>query len=47
MTAEIVDLGQYRKQKERGQDRAPQIRDDPPQQETRDSVALNQDDKTV
>jgi len=47
MLAEIVDLGQYRKQQERSQNQSSIVSDDPPQQETQDTGALNHDDETA
>ena len=47
MTAKIVDLGQYRKQKERSQNQSSIVSDDPPQQETQDTGTLNHDDETA
>ena len=47
MPAEIVDLGQYRKQRERSQNQSSIVSDDPPQQETQDTGTLNHDDETA
>ena len=47
MTAKIVDLGQYRKQKERSQNQFSIVSEDPPQQETQDTGTLNHDDETA
>jgi hypothetical protein len=47
MPAEIVDLGQYRKQKERSQNQSSIVSEDPPQQETQDTGTLNHDDETA
>ena len=47
MTAKIVDLGQFRKQKERSQNQSSIVSEDPPQQETQDTGTLNHDDETA
>ena len=47
MTAEIIDLGQYRKQKERSQNQSPIDGEDPPPEEAQDSGTLNHDDETA